>query len=91
MNSTDDQLKIASHRDLEFMKEMQCYIAIRGSHNITEMSDVPDEKMKLFQAYNKPVLDHRVNHTKWVVLRWPNASMAQLAGMSTQAVRGFLL
>ena len=28
-------------------------------------------------------------HTKWVVLRWPNASMAQLAGMSTEAFEDF--
>ena len=32
------------------MKKMQAYIAIRGGHNITEMSDVPPEKMKLDRA-----------------------------------------
>jgi aminopeptidase len=33
----------------------------------------------------KPVhLDYRVNHTRWVVLRYPNAAMAQQAGMSTE-------
>jgi aminopeptidase len=37
----------------------------------------------------KPVLDHRVNETKWVVLRWPTASMAQQAGMSTEKFEDF--
>ena len=27
--------------ELARMKKMQAYIALRGSHNITEMSDVP--------------------------------------------------
>lgn len=37
----------------------------------------------------KPVLDQRVNETKWVVLRWPTPSMAQLAGMSTEVFEDF--
>jgi aminopeptidase len=71
------------------MKEMQCYIALRGGNNITEMSDVPDEKVKLSQKHMKPVLDYRVQKTKWVVLRWPSPSMAQLAGMSTEQFENF--
>ena len=89
MNSTEEQMEILCKRDLEFMKNMQCYIALRGGFNITEMSDVPDDKLQLFQKYNKPVLDWRVNQTKWVVLRWPTPSMAQLAGMSTDQFEDF--
>lgn len=34
--------------------------------------------------WQKPVhMDIRVPHTKWVILRWPNHSMAQLAQMPT--------
>jgi aminopeptidase len=29
-------------------------------------------------------LEYRVNHTRWVVLRYPTASMAQMANMSTE-------
>jgi aminopeptidase len=35
------------------------------------------------------VLDHRVKKTKWCVLRWPSPSMAQQAGMSTEAFEKF--
>jgi aminopeptidase len=35
------------------------------------------------------VLDHRINRTRWVVLRWPTPSMAQAAGMSTEAFEDF--
>jgi aminopeptidase len=66
------------------MKKMDAYIAVRGSNNITELSDVPAEKMKLLAKKMRPVQDQRVKKTKWVVLRWPTPSMAQLAGMSTE-------
>jgi aminopeptidase len=89
LNGTEEQMDILCKRDLEFMKEMQCYIALRGGNNITEMSDVPDEKVKLSQKHMKPVLDYRVQKTKWVVLRWPSPSMAQLAGMSTEQFENF--
>lgn len=90
MNSTVEQMQIYANRDLAFMKEMHCYIGVRGSFNITEMSDIPDEKMKIIQEhYQRPVLDWRVDHTKWVVLRWPTPSMAQQAGMSTEQFENF--
>jgi aminopeptidase len=74
-------------RDLELfrMRKMQAYIAVRGSANANENSDVPSDRMALFSRINRPVLNHRVNKTRWCVLRWPSPSMAQNAGMSTEA------
>ena len=90
MNATPEQLQVLQKRDLEFMKEMQCYIGLRGGPNIAENSDVPDEKMQMvLKEWLKPVTDYRVNDTKWCVLRWPTPSMAQLAGMSTEAFEDF--
>lgn len=76
---------------LEQMKKMDCYIGIRGADNINELGDVPDDKMRLYmKMFNHPVhSEQRVKKTKWVVLRYPNASMAQLAGMSTEAFESF--
>jgi aminopeptidase len=73
------------------MKGMDCYIGIRGSHNISELSDIPAEKMDFYEKYwLKPAhFEERVRNTRWVVLRYPNASMAQLAGMSTTAFEDF--
>src|SRR2546422_8927011 len=74
-------------RDLELfrMKKMQAYIAIRGSDNANENADVPSERMALYSRITRPVINHRVNKTRWCVLRWPSPSMAQGAGMSTEA------
>lgn len=74
-------------RDLEMfrIKKVQAYIAVRGSSNANESSDVPPERMKLYAKTLRPVIDHRVKKTRWCVLRWPTPSMAQAAGMSTEA------
>jgi aminopeptidase len=74
-------------RDLELfrMRKMQAYIAIRGSANASENADVPSEQMALYSRITRPVQNYRVNETRWCVLRWPSPSMAQAAGMSTEA------
>src|SRR5256886_8976365 len=89
LEASDRQLNLAASHELARMKKMQAYIALRGSNNITELSDVPVGKMQLVAKKMRPVQDQRVKKTKWVVLRWPTASMAQLAGMSTEAFEDF--
>jgi aminopeptidase len=75
--------------ELYRMKRVQAYIALRGSANINESSDVPGDRMALYSRVLRPVLNYRVNKTRWVVLRWPTPSMAQAAGMSTEAFEDF--
>jgi aminopeptidase len=90
-NASAEQMTAIGQVELGRMKAVQCYAGIRGSHNIAEMSDVPREKMDLYERlWWKPVhSDWRVPKTKWVVLRWPHPSMAQSAGMSTEAFEDF--
>jgi aminopeptidase len=87
--ASEAQLETASTVELARMKKMQAYIAVRGSHNITELTDVPEEKMKLVAGKMRPVMDWRINKTKWVVLRWPTPAMAQQAQMSTEAFEDY--
>ena len=89
LEASDRQLNIMATHELARMKKMNAYIAMRGSHNITELADVPAEKLQLIGKKMRPVQDQRVKRTKWVVLRWPTPSMAQLAGMSTEAFEDF--
>ena len=89
LEASDRQLNFAASHELARMKKMQAYIALRGSNNITELSDVSVPKMQLIAKKMKPVMDQRVKKTKWCVLRWPTPSMAQLAGMSTEAFEDF--
>jgi len=82
-----DEKHAESVRDLELfrMKKMQAYVAIRGSENASENADVPSDRMSMYSRVIRPVLNYRVNKTRWCVLRWPTPSMAQAAGMSTEA------
>ena len=83
------QFERQSRWQLAQMKQMDAYIAIRASDNIFELSDVASQKMAQVLRATKPVLDYRVNKTKWVILRWPTSAMAQQALMSTEAFEDF--
>jgi aminopeptidase len=89
LKASDRQLNLGAQHELARMKKMDAYIALRGSNNIMENSDVPPDRMRLIAKKMRPVQDQRVKKTKWVVLRWPTPSMAQLAGMSTEAFEDF--
>lgn len=86
---TEPQVRLMSDLELARMKKMHSYIAIRGATNNSENSDVPSDRMALYSKATRPLLNYRVNKTRWVVLRWPTPSMAQAAGMSTEAFENF--
>src|SRR5215207_1985115 len=85
----EQQASVVRELELYRMKRMQAYIALRGSANTSETSDVPSDRMQLYSRLLRPVLNYRVNKTRWVVLSWPTPSMAQAAGMSTEAFEDF--
>ena len=89
--ATDDNLKTWADCDLHRMTQMQAYLGVRGSENVSEMSGITDEQMKSnARLYAKPVhFERRINHTKWCVMRWPTPSMAQLSQLSTEAFEDF--
>jgi aminopeptidase len=89
LGATEAQIEFAREIDLAQMKGVAAYIAVRAGDNSAELSDVPVEQLNMYNKTLRPVLDYRVNHTKWVVLRYPNASMAQLAGMSRERFEDF--
>ncbi len=90
-NATEAGMRLIGDIELARMKRVDAYIALRGARNISEMSDVPNDKLALYNThFITPVhFEQRVKHTKWCVLRLPNASMAQQAGMSTEAFEDF--
>ncbi|MBM3710600.1 MAG: aminopeptidase [Actinobacteria bacterium] len=85
-----EQLKYMAKIDLAEMKGMHAYIGIRAHDNINELADLHAEKMASYMKhYSEVITEWRVNHTKWVVLRYPNNSMAQLANTSFEAFETF--
>lgn len=84
-----DQFETQATWELARMQKMDAYIAVRGSDNIFEMSDVAPEKVSRVMRAMKTVLDYRVGKTKWVILRWPTPAMAQQAMMSSESFEDF--
>ncbi|CEG28237.1 aminopeptidase [Bacillus sp. B-jedd] len=91
MGAKEEQYSMMADFEAAVMKEMDGYIGLRSGDNINEHADVPDDKMKIHgKTIGKKVhRDIRVPKTKWVVLRYPTSSMAQLAKMSTEAFEDF--
>ena len=91
LNCTEEQMSLSAKIDAAEMEQMDCYVAVRGSDNIAELADIPGEKMRIYETYYQTPVHHdvRVKKTRWVVLRYPNASMAQLANMSVEAFEDF--
>src|SRR5262245_41324277 len=90
-HASEGQMRTWGDWERHRMEHVQAYIALRGARNISEMSDVPSEKMMLFHThYLKPVhFECRIKQTKWCVLRLPGPGMAQQAGMSTDGFEDF--
>lgn len=89
--ATEKQFELMSALELFQMKQVQAYVGLRGADNTSELSDVPSDRMSVYQRLvQRPVhFDYRVNQTRWVVLRYPTPSMAQSANMSTEAFEDF--
>lgn len=89
MGASREQLEMLNERDLAFMKQMDCFIAVSSYGNSGELSDVPQSQLALYTECMTPMFTERVNNTRWVVLRYPNPGMAQQAGMSNEAFEDF--
>lgn len=91
MNATKEQMEMMARYEASRMSDMDAYIGLRAGSNSAETSDVPDNRMELYMKYLwQPVHGRiRVPKTKWVVLRYPTPSMAQSAGMSTEAFEDY--
>ncbi|MBR6451658.1 MAG: aminopeptidase [Lachnospiraceae bacterium] len=91
LNCSKEQLELMAKIDGEEMRQMDCYVGVRGSDNVSELADVPEDRMKDYEKLyaNEVHGKIRVPHTRWVILRYPNASMAQLNNTSQESFEKF--
>jgi len=91
LHCSEEQMTLMAKIDAAEMDQMNCYVGIRGTDNASELSDVPSDKMGIYEKfYSTPVHhDIRVKKTRWVVLRYPNNAMAQLANTSLENFEEF--
>jgi len=91
LEASPKQMELMAEVDSLEMSKMDCYIGVRGSENVAELADVPSERMEIYEKYYMNPVHHgiRVPKTRWVVLRYPNAAMAQLSGTSVESFEDF--
>jgi len=91
LNGTQEGWNLIADAEKQVMDRVQCYVGARGGFNVSELADVPADRQRLYETtvWKRVHLDVRVRNTRWVVIRWPSPSMAQLAEMSTAAFEDF--
>lgn len=91
VGGSDGNWKLIADAERLTMENVQAYVGIRGNPNVSELSDVPGDKQRMYETHvwQRVHQQVRVKSTRWVVLRWPSPSMAQMANMSTEAFEDF--
>lgn len=77
--------------DKSRMEDMDAYIGISSSKNMFDCTNVPSENLTYYNLnYALPIHhDIRVKKTKWVILKYPTPSFAQMANMNTRDFEDF--
>lgn len=91
IGASEGQMQRMARYEAARMSEMDAYVGVRSGENTAELADIPQDRMELYQKYFWEEVHGkiRVPNTKWVVLRYPSPSMAQLANTSTEGFEDF--
>lgn len=90
-NASEKQMEAFGKMHAEVMGKCDAYIAVRGYDDMFMMADIKPKQMQMYQKlfYTPVHFDIRVPKTRWVVMRYPNNTMAALSRMSTTAFEDF--
>ena len=89
-NTSEAQVRIYPESDDYEMKKTDCYIRIGSSTNTRGLSGIDAERIALRRKVTRPITDYRVEHTRWVVTRFPTDAQAQEADMSLSEYEDFV-
>ena len=84
-----EQFVHAHEMQSEGMNWADVYIGLRGASNPHELSGIAEETIMSFRRELGKVSAKRTKDTRWVLVRVPNSSFAQQAGMSTDEMMDF--
>jgi aminopeptidase len=82
---------IARVPDLELsgMEWADTYVGLRGARNPHELAEIPTQRLAAHKRALGAISALRNEQTRWVLVRVPNESFAQAAGMSLDAAMDF--
>ncbi len=87
--ATDTQLDYFPKHRMDIMKKADVYIGINGSENVQNYANICLPKMVRRQKVLRPIVNRRVDFTRWVITRYPSIGLAQDAKMSLEEFENF--
>lgn len=88
--ASKQQLSWFPQHKLDFMKQVDVFIAISASDNSMVMANADQSRMIAYSRLLRPIQDWRVKNTRWVVTRYPTHGGAQEAKMSLEEYEDYV-
>lgn len=88
--ASPEQLSYFPQHKLDFMQQVNVFIAISAGENSMVLATTDQQKMIARSRVLKPITDWRVKHTRWVITRYPTHGAAQEAAMSLEEYEDYL-
>jgi aminopeptidase len=85
-HGTDEQIGWVPEIEAYGMEWADVYFGLRGAHNLDVFWDVPASKLSMFRKAMGKVSTMRWQKTRWSLLRVPNATLAQQAGVDEETI-----
>jgi aminopeptidase len=86
-----DQMILQNKWNMDKYQDIDAFLNISSEANDAEMSEVPAEQWQLLMPHMKESNDYLIQNKKWVLLNYPNPSLAQKAKMSYDTFFDYLL
>ena len=90
LGATREQMDLRAAWQMQRFDDVDASVSIMAGDNASELADVPPETIEASHLANEKLMSIYLTK-KWVLLRYPTASAAQAAGMSTEAFEDFCL
>jgi aminopeptidase len=88
--ATKAQISWFPQHKLDFMKQVDVFIAISAADNSMTLANADQSNMIAYSKLLRPIQDWRVKNTRWVVTRYPTHGGAQEAKMSLEEYEDYV-
>jgi aminopeptidase len=85
-HGNEDQISWIPEIEAYGMEWADVYIGLRGAHNLSELADVPSEKLTLNQRAMGKISTMRWEKTRWTLVRVPNEAFAMQAETDEETI-----
>lgn len=87
--ATPEQLSYFPRHRMDLIKKADVYIGISGSENSMTYAEAEQARIIKRERILRPILEQRLNHTRWVITRYPTPALAQDARLSLEEFEDF--